>query len=160
MDDFYFSDDDDDVFGMKEVSKDLPVRSEVGTLEPQNTWGGVSEDANNSYDVLLAGNSKSSFPSMAMDYTFNHAPLDVCPRILPSMTRRAKEKASKERNNSNNSDGSNSAATLSFVIDAWKSGNSGSKREKNVIAKWKSGARKGSALGVIKKDRKGSLKKM
>ena len=157
MDDFYFSDDDDDVFGMKDVSKDLPVRSETKTLEPQNTLGGVSEDANNSYDALLAGNSKSSFPCMAMDYTFNHVGLDVCPRVLPTMTKRSKEKARKELDNS---DENNAAATLSFVIDAWKSGNSDGRREKNAIAKWKSGTRKGTTLGGIRRERKGSFKKM
>ena len=136
MDDFYFSDEDDNVFVMKEVSKKRPAPEHVETVEPRNNWADVAEDVNNSaedvsnsYDFMLAGNSKSSFPTMAVDYTFQHAPLDVCPSMMPTMTKKARERARQKR------EGDRDEAKLACVIDIWKSGNRRGSVRSSIIKK-------------------------
>ena len=84
---------------------------------------------------------------MAVDYTFNHAPLDLCPRMMPSMTKKSKERALKK------SEGYSEKDALEFVIDKWKSGS----RTERVIDKWKLGGKRGSVRSSITK--KGSWRK-
>ena len=84
MDDDSLSDGDDDVFGMK-----------AKTVKTQHQPDEIAESVNNSYDFMINGNSTNSFPSMAADFLFTPAPVDVCPRNLPSMTKKSRENARK-----------------------------------------------------------------
>ena len=92
MDDDSLSDGDDDVFKMN-----------AKTVKTQHQPDEIAESVNNSYDFMINGNSTNSFPSMAADFLFTPAPVDVCPRNLPSMTRKSRENARKMPDRDDNS---------------------------------------------------------
>ena len=134
---------DDDVFGEKPKTR-RRIKSkafeEEDVFEMKNNAtkenkdeGNVSKNLNISYDYMLTGNAnRDSFPSMAADYTFNHAGVNVIPDSMPALTRKSSQKARKP------SSGENEDDKLVFVIDHWRSSGikkTSVKRKKNIESK-------------------------
>ena len=100
---------DDDVFETSDKSTD------------SQKDGGLSKDIcdfiNNSHGFNSNGSSSKSFPSMSMDFTFVPPPMDVTPRLPPPTNKTKAKQVSKRGNLGSTSE----AATLTFVVDTWKS---------------------------------------
>ena len=111
---------DDDVFEMEDTA--------IGSAQDHELTKEISEIMDKRCNFNIVGETSTSFPSVAMDFTFEPAPVDVIPRFLPRCTSKTKQ-ASKDASNAEAKNaGSKSSSNLALVIAAFKSeGNARSK---------------------------------